>query len=144
MTPIGFRNGQDELGCYVNSSFQVIFFNILFKTLIMNIDCEMFLANLDNSTDDYRCHLQKVMILQVVQQFFCEMLIGGKKLWTVMCFFHSLISGQILKIILQSLKVYLTKLCHREPLITKRYVTIILMTKEAYTLCQHTQNNSWA
>ena len=28
MTPIGFRNGQDDSRCYVNSSFQVLFFNI--------------------------------------------------------------------------------------------------------------------
>ena len=42
MTPIGSRNGQDESRCYVNSSFQVLFFNIFFRTLIMNIDCEMF------------------------------------------------------------------------------------------------------
>ena len=25
MTPTGFINGQDELGCYVNSSFEVVF-----------------------------------------------------------------------------------------------------------------------
>ena len=30
MTPIGFRNGQDESRSYVNSSFQVLFFNIFF------------------------------------------------------------------------------------------------------------------
>ena len=40
MTPIGFSNGQDESRCYVNSSSQVLFFNIFFRTLIMNIDCE--------------------------------------------------------------------------------------------------------
>ena len=28
MTPIGFRNGQYESRCYVNLSFQVLFFNI--------------------------------------------------------------------------------------------------------------------
>ena len=40
MTPIGFMNGQDESICNVNLSFQVIFFNIFFRTIIMNIDCE--------------------------------------------------------------------------------------------------------
>ena len=40
ITPIGFMNGQDESKCYVNSSFQVLFFNIFFRTLIMNIECE--------------------------------------------------------------------------------------------------------
>ena len=72
MTPIGFRNGQDEYRCYVNSSFQVLFFNILLRTLIMNIDCEIFLANMDNSIDDYRDSLQKTMILQFIQQIFVK------------------------------------------------------------------------
>ena len=36
-TPTGFINGQDESICYVNSSFQVLFFNIFFRQLIMNI-----------------------------------------------------------------------------------------------------------
>ena len=81
MTPIGFRNGQYESRCYVNSSFQVLFFNIyIFRTLIMNIDCDRMLTNLDNSTEDYNGHLQEIMILQVIQQIFFEMLIGGKKL----------------------------------------------------------------
>ena len=80
MTPIGFSNGQDESICYVNLSFRVIFFNTFFRTVIMNIYCENILANMDNSTDDYRGNLQKIMILQVIQQIFCEMLIGGRKI----------------------------------------------------------------
>ena len=80
MTPIGFRNVQDESRCYVNSSFQVIFFNIFFRTLIMNINCEIMLTNMDNSTDDYNGHLHKIMILRVIQQILCEIFIGGKKI----------------------------------------------------------------
>ena len=57
ITPIGFRNGQDESRCYVNSSFQVIFFNIFFRTLIINIDCDSMLTNIDKSTDDYNGHI---------------------------------------------------------------------------------------
>ena len=46
----------------------------------MNIDCEIILENLDKSTDDYRVYVQKIMIMQVIQQLFCEILIGGKKI----------------------------------------------------------------
>ena len=52
MTPTGFRNDQDESRCYVNSTFQVLFFNIFYRTLIMNIDCDIMLTNIDNSLDD--------------------------------------------------------------------------------------------
>ena len=45
----------------------------------MNIDCDMMLGNLDNSLDDYNSHIQKIMILKVIQKMFCEMLIGGRK-----------------------------------------------------------------
>ena len=56
------------------------FFSIyIFRTLIMTIDGDRILKNLDNSTDDYNGHIQKIMILQVIQQIFCEMLIGGKQ-----------------------------------------------------------------
>ena len=80
MTPIGSRNDQDESRCYVNSTFQVLFFNISFRTLIMNIYCDIMLTNLDNSLDDYNGHIQNIMILQVIQQIFFEMLIGGRKI----------------------------------------------------------------
>ena len=30
--------------------------------------------------DDFRGYIQKIMILQVIQQVFCEMLIGGRKI----------------------------------------------------------------
>ena len=52
---------------------------IYFRELIMNIDCDIMLTNIDNSLDDYNIHIQKIMILQVIQQIFCEMLIGGRK-----------------------------------------------------------------
>ena len=45
----------------------------------MNIDCDILLTNIDNSLDDYNGKIQKILILQVIQHFFCEMLIGGRK-----------------------------------------------------------------
>ena len=44
----------------------------------MSIDCDIMLTNLDNSIDDHNFHIQKIMILQVIQHIFCEMLIGGR------------------------------------------------------------------
>ena len=53
MTQTGFINGQYESICYVNSFFWVIFFDIFFRQLIMNIDCNTIIKNLDNSKDEY-------------------------------------------------------------------------------------------
>ena len=44
----------------------------IFRTLIMNIDFDRMLTNIDNSTDDYNGHKQKIMIIQVIQQFFVK------------------------------------------------------------------------
>ena len=79
MTPTGLINGQDESICYVNLSFKVLFLNIVFRQLIMNIDCENVIEHMYNNEDDYRGYIQKIMILQVIQQIFCEILIGGKR-----------------------------------------------------------------
>ena len=46
----------------------------------MNIDCEKIIENMDNRIDYCNGYVHKVMILQVIQQIFCEMLIGGKKI----------------------------------------------------------------
>ena len=35
---------------------------------------------MNNSKDYYRGYIQKIMILQVIQHIFCEMLIGGRKI----------------------------------------------------------------
>ena len=91
----------------------------------MNINCDLFLENLDNITDGCIGYLQKIIIPQVIQHIYCEMLIGGRKIVNSNVFFQSLISGQMFKIILQSLKGYFTKWCHRNPLLTNRYVTLI-------------------
>ena len=49
MIPTGFIYGQDESICYVNSSVKGFFFNIFFRQLIMNIDCDNNIENLDSS-----------------------------------------------------------------------------------------------
>ena len=86
MTPTGFRNGQDESRCYVNSSFQVLFFNIYFRRLIMDFYCEYYrtygqqqrwLGGLYSENHDTASHSTD----------FCEMLIGGSKIVNSdMCF----------------------------------------------------------
>ena len=46
----------------------------------MNIDCDIVLTDLDNILEDYNSDIQKIMILQVIQHIFCEILIGGRKI----------------------------------------------------------------
>ena len=71
------KNNQDVMSTRHSKCFFLIY---IFRTLIMNIDCDRILTNLDNITEDYNGHLHKIMILQVFQLMFCEMLIGGEKI----------------------------------------------------------------
>ena len=59
---------------------------------------------MDNREDYYRGYIQKIMILQVIQQIFCEMLIGERKIVNSDIFSKSLVSGQVFKMILHCLK----------------------------------------
>ena len=53
---------------------------------MMNIDCEKIIEHMDNSEDDHRDYIQKIIILQFIQQIFCEMLIGGRNVFTMIRF----------------------------------------------------------
>ena len=43
---------------------------------------------MDNSTDDYRGYIQKIMILQVIQKIFCKILSGGRNILKSDMFFE--------------------------------------------------------
>ena len=67
---------------------------------------------MDNIEDDYRIYIQKSYDTAIHSTYFCEMLIGVRKyFFTLIRFSMSLISGEMFKIIPQSLKVYFTKWC---------------------------------
>ena len=66
MEPAGSINDQDESMYYVNSSFQVHFFNIYLRQLILNIDCDKIIEELDNSEDEFSDNFQKILLLRVV------------------------------------------------------------------------------
>ena len=119
------------------------FFSIFFRQVIMNIDFVKMIEHLDNREDYYRSYNQKIMILQVIQQIFCEILIGGRKIVNSDMFLESLIPGKCSKAILRSLKGKFTELCQRNPLWAKKYVALMVMVKENYALCLHTWKNSW-
>ena len=53
----------------------------------MHVGCEKMMNNLDDSGDSFRGYFQKIVILRVVQQIFCEMLIGGRKMFHTDSFF---------------------------------------------------------
>ena len=46
----------------------------------MNTDFEKVIEHMNNIEDDYRGYIQKIMIPQVIQHIYCEILIDGRKI----------------------------------------------------------------
>ena len=78
------------------------------------------------------------MILQVVQHIFCEMVIGERKIVKSDMFFGVNNIRTNVQNDSSEFEGYFIKWCQRNPLLTKRYITLIGMVKENYALCLHT------
>ena len=53
LSPTGFINGIDDTRCYLNSTMQVYFFNIILIRLILNIICDNNNKKLDGNEAAY-------------------------------------------------------------------------------------------
>ena len=56
------------------------FFYIIFRHLGMNINFNTIIENMYNIEDEFGTYFWKNMIVQVIQQIFCDMLILGRKI----------------------------------------------------------------
>ena len=74
----------------------------------MNTNCDKITENLDNSEDEYGSDFQKIMILKVIQQIFCEIIIGDRKYFYTNLFFEVTNTRKNVKMIFQSLKYNFT------------------------------------
>ena len=69
-----------ESRCYLNSTFQVQYFNVIFRKFILNIYFDHNLNNLGLYEKNFASNYQKVIILQDMQKSFGHMYIGGKEI----------------------------------------------------------------
>ena len=45
-SPPGFINQENETICYLNATFQLLYFNVLFRQLVLNVECYTMLNGL--------------------------------------------------------------------------------------------------
>ena len=45
-SPPGFINQENETRCYLNATLQLLYFNVIFRQLVLNIDCYTMLNGL--------------------------------------------------------------------------------------------------
>ena len=74
---------------------------------------------MNNNKDGYIYCIQKIIILQVIQEVFREILIGGRKLLALICFLESLISGQMLNMILHHFEGLLHEMVSNKPFMSQ-------------------------
>ena len=66
-SPPGFINPENETRCYLNSMFQLLYFNVLFRELVFKIDCYTMLNGLKKESQDFVHHLKNIMIIKELQ-----------------------------------------------------------------------------
>ena len=85
-SPPVFINKENETRCYLNSTFQLLYFNVLFRELIFKINCYTMLNGMKTESQYFVHNFQKIMILRELQKCFGEIYLGEKKICTDMLF----------------------------------------------------------
>ena len=67
-SPPGFINRENETICYLNATFQLLYFNVLFRELVPKIDCYTMLNGLKRKSQYFVHNFQNIMILRELQK----------------------------------------------------------------------------
>ena len=67
-TPPGFINKKNKYIYYFNATIQLLYCNIIFRKLILNIDCYTMMSCLDKNNKHFAYHYQKIMIVKELQK----------------------------------------------------------------------------
>ena len=80
-SPPVFINRENETRCYLNSIFQLLYFNVLFRELVFKTNCYAMLNGLKRESQDFAHNSQNIMILRELHKCFGEIYLGGKKIY---------------------------------------------------------------
>ena len=62
-------NQKHGFRCYLNSKFQVQYFYVFFRQLVMKIDCDIIMKKFDFDENNIDSNYQKAIILQELKIF---------------------------------------------------------------------------
>ena len=80
MTPPSFINKKNQTLRYFNANIKILYCNIIFRLLILNIDCNNMMNFLDRKNDKFASHYQNILAVKESHNYFGEMYLGGKKM----------------------------------------------------------------
>ena len=73
-----FMNQENETRFYLNSTFQLLYFNVIFIELVLKINCYTMLNGLKRESQDFVHNFQKIIVLRELQKHFDEIYSEGK------------------------------------------------------------------
>ena len=114
------------------------FLQYLLQTVNHEYQLWKIMESFDNSEDDYRCLIQKIMILLVIHKMFCEVLISRAEIVYTHMFFKVTNIRKNVQNDSSYLKSYFTKWCRCNHLWSKSYVILMGIVKGNYSLCLNT------
>ena len=77
-SPPGFINRENETRFYLNATLQLFYFNVLFRLLVLNIECYTMLNVQGGGSQHFVHNYQNIMIMKELQKCFGEIcLVGG-------------------------------------------------------------------
>ena len=79
-SPPGFINLENETRCYLNATLQLLYFNGIFRKLVLKNDCYTIL-NGQVKSQHFVHNFQKIVIMKKLQKQFGEIYLGGKKVF---------------------------------------------------------------
>ena len=115
-----------------------VFFNNVFRQLIMNTDFEKVIEHMNNIEDDYRGYIQKIMILQIIQNSFLWNVIGGRKIVNSDMFFRGTNMRTNIQNDSSEFEGLLQKMLPKETFIIPEICYINMNDEKKYALCLHT------
>ena len=74
----GFMNQENETRFYLNSTFQLLYFNVIFRELVFKINCYTMLNGPKRESQDFVHNFQKIVVLRELQKHFDEIYSEGK------------------------------------------------------------------
>ena len=85
-SPPGLVNRENETRCYLNSTFQHLYYNVIFRELVFKINFYTMLNGRKRESQHFVHNFQKIMILRELQKTFGEIYLGGKKQYLLICY----------------------------------------------------------
>ena len=84
-SPPGFFNTEKGTRCSLNATFQHLYYNVLFRELVLKINLYTIMNSLKRESQHFVHNFQKIMIFKELEKCFGEIYLVEKKPYLLIC-----------------------------------------------------------